>query len=74
MGAQIQSKTQMSEPIDEERLETIRQMAKDEFTVDGDLEFDEEAKVSEGNDNGAYVQAWKWVSFANTPFDKKPKA
>lgn len=28
----------------------------------GDLEFDDHACVSKGSDNGAYVQAWIWVS------------
>ena len=39
--------------------------------ADGDIEFDEEATVSEGDGNGAYVQAWVWVSFADTPLDKE---
>ena len=26
--------------------------------------------VSEGDDNGAWVKAWVWVSFADTDFDK----
>jgi hypothetical protein len=29
-----------------------------------------EENVSEGDDNGAWVKAWLWVSFENTPFDK----
>lgn len=33
-------------------------------------EVDDDAKVSEGDDNGAYVQAWVWVSFAGTALDK----
>lgn len=28
---------------------------------DGDLEFDDNAVVSKGEDAGAYVQGWKWV-------------
>ena len=28
---------------------------------DGDLEFDENAKVSISEDGGAYVQCWKWI-------------
>lgn len=39
-----------------------------------DLQIDEDALVSEGDDNGAYVQAWVWVSFEGTPFDKEPGA
>jgi hypothetical protein len=26
--------------------------------------------ISEGDDNGAYVLGWRWVSFAGTEFDK----
>jgi hypothetical protein len=29
---------------------------------DGDLEFDDDAAVSLGDDDGAYVMCWKWVS------------
>lgn len=35
------------------------------------LEIGAAAKVSEGGDNGAYVQAWMWVSFEGTPLDKE---
>lgn len=27
--------------------------------------------VSEGEDNGCYVQAWAWVNFEDTPLDKE---
>jgi len=39
---------------------------------DGELELDNNAKVSEGDDNGAYVQVWMWVPFDGTPLDKNP--
>lgn len=29
---------------------------------DGDLEFDDNAKVSISDDGGAYVQCWKWIA------------
>ena len=29
---------------------------------DGDLEVDDGAVVSKGNDAGAYVMCWKWIS------------
>ena len=35
--------------------------AQENFHRDGDLEFDENAKVSIGEDSGAYVQCWKWI-------------
>lgn len=31
---------------------------------------DAHVMVSEGDDNGAYVRAWVWVSFAGTSLDK----
>ena len=34
------------------------------FVRDGDLEMDAKAEVSVGDDPGAYVQVWKWVSNA----------
>jgi hypothetical protein len=46
-------------------------MAKDEYEgYDGDIQVDGNAVVSHGEDNGAYVQAWVWVSFDGTRFDK----
>lgn len=48
------------------RNDQIRAMAKDQFEEEGDLELDEGAVVSEGDDNGAYVQMWKWVDFSGT--------
>ena len=51
----------------------IAKLAREEHQVDGEVEIDVDyAKVSEAEpneDNGAYVQAWVWVSFADTPFD-----
>jgi len=38
---------------------------------EGELEIDDNAKLSEGDDNGTYVQAWVWVSFADTELDKE---
>jgi hypothetical protein len=35
--------------------------AKDEWHRDGEIEIDDDAIVSE-SDEGAYVQAWVWVS------------
>ena len=37
---------------------------------EGELEFDDDAIASEGDDNGAYLQAWVWVDFGGTNFDK----
>jgi hypothetical protein len=38
-----------------------RQYAQENLHRDGEQEFDESAKVSMGDDDGAYVQAWIWV-------------
>lgn len=39
-----------------------------------DIDFDENmAAISEGDDNGAYVQAWLWVDFSCTELDKSVK-
>ncbi len=35
----------------------------DDFACDG-------AIISEGDDNGAFVMCWQWVSFAGTDLDK----
>ena len=52
------------------REEKIRQLAKDEYEVEGEIEIDSNATLSEGDDKGCYVSAWVWVSFADTEFDK----
>jgi hypothetical protein len=52
------------------RMGAIREMARAQRHRDGEVEIDENAVVSEGDDNGAYVQAWVWVDFSGTPLDK----
>jgi hypothetical protein len=57
----------------EERRVKIVAHAKDTYGS-GNLEFDDNAEVSESDDpqeNGAYVQCWKWVPFTRTEFDKE---
>lgn len=54
---------------DEAREKAIRELAEAHVT-EGELEIDDGATISEGDDNGAYVQAWVWVSFVGTPLDK----
>ncbi len=39
-------------------------------TKDEEFECDNSI-ISEGDDNGAYVLGWRWVSFENTKFDKE---
>lgn len=60
-----------STPAERDRLARIRDLAK-EHESEGDLELDEDAVVSEGEDNGAYVQMWKWIDFSGTEFCKDP--
>ena len=43
-------------------VKQYREAAKRFHHVEGECEIDEGAKVSKGNDEGAYVQAWVWVS------------
>ena len=57
---------------EEQRRQAIVAMARDEYQRDGEVEVDDNAKLSEGDDNGTYVQAWVWVSFAETELDKEP--
>lgn len=49
----------------EETLDTNNQKylryAQENLHEDGDLEFDDDAAVSAGCDEGAYVMCWKWV-------------
>ena len=54
------------------RRKAIVELAIDQHHVDGEVEVDANAEVSEGEDNGAYVQAWVWVDFSGTQFDKEP--
>jgi hypothetical protein len=53
------------------REEYIRDLAKQQHHHDGECEIDHNAVISEGDDNGAYVQAWVWVEFAGSQLDKE---
>ena len=39
----------------------FRSRARKLYHQDGQIEIDSDARVSMGDDNGAYVQAWVWV-------------
>jgi len=55
-----------------EREQEIRELALDQW-IDSSEEINidlDDAKVSEGDENGAWVSAWLWVSFKGTDFDK----
>lgn len=53
----------------EQRDDVIRKLAYT-YQKDGELEIDEGAVISEGDDNGAYVASWVWVDFSGTELDK----
>jgi hypothetical protein len=57
--------------LDDPRREQIVEMAIGTLAREGAIEFDDDAIVSEGSDNGAYVEGWIWLSFSGTPLDKE---
>lgn len=64
--------TSQAEDTDElNRRLAIVELAREEYEREGELEIDDNAKLSEGSDNGAYVASWVWMSFAGTRFDKE---
>jgi hypothetical protein len=74
-----QWRCQLGQYSDEQYLAAARAA----FQDDGDLEFDEgelpESRVSQGDDPGAYVLAWKWVedgtvaTVLNVPYIDPPE-
>ena len=54
----------------EERRFGIIELARQQRQEEGLVEIDDSAVLSEGNDNGCYVQAWVWVDFSGTKFEK----
>lgn len=54
-----------------ERDQQILALARERLASDGEVELDEDAVVSEGDENGAYVQGWLWVSFDGTELSKE---
>lgn len=54
-----------------DRRESIVKLAQSIWHEDGAIEIDDTAQVSEGFDNGAYVQAWVWVDFEDTELSKE---
>lgn len=53
------------------RNQRIKQLAREQHQSDGECEIDDNALISEGDDNGTYVQAWVWVDFSGTDLDKE---
>ena len=58
----------------EERRADLVTMAKRKLEEPGELEINDDAEVSEGGDNGCYVQAWVWLDFAGTAYDKEEES
>jgi hypothetical protein len=42
----------------------FRTRAQELYNVDGEIEVDDNARISRGNEKGAYVEAWVWVASA----------
>lgn len=58
--------------ICDSRRAAIVAYAKGHYEIEGELEFHDDAPVSEQREeNGAYVQASYWVPFHGTEFDKE---
>ena len=55
---------------EDRRLEII-ELAREQREIEEAVEIDNNALLSEGNENGCYVAAWVWVDFAGTTFDKE---
>jgi hypothetical protein len=51
------------------REQEIRALAGDQYGSD-EIEIDADARISEGDENGAFVRAWVWVDFSGTELDK----
>jgi hypothetical protein len=60
----------MASRTNDRRARAIIRMARQQYHRDGAIEIEAHADINEGDDNGAYVQAWVWVSFAGTAYDK----
>ena len=56
-----------------ERADYIIGLARKEFSLNRDVISIDigETQISEGSDNGAWVRAWVWVDFSDTPLDKE---
>ena len=52
------------------RHASIVAMAHEQYHMDGVCEIDQGSGIVESGGNGCYVQAWVWVDFAGTPYDK----
>ncbi len=60
----------VEEHLNDPCRQRILEHARATLAREGELEFDDDAVASEGDDNGAYLQAWAWVDFAGANLDK----
>jgi hypothetical protein len=60
----------VEEHLSEPRRQNILELGRATLAREGELEFDDDAIASEGDDNGTYLQAWVWVDFSGTNLDK----
>lgn len=65
------TETTIDGPTEEQqRTQAILDIASDQCLFNDECELDETIAISEGDDNGAFVRAWVWVSFDGTSLDK----
>lgn len=55
----------------EARRVALIEMARQEYSDSATVQIDDSAQLSEGLDNGVFVQAWVWVPLAGTQYDKE---
>ena len=63
LGAELQAK--LDDEAANKEVHAQYRSAAQERQEDGELEVDDDAVVSVGDDPGAYVMAWKWVPAEN---------
>ena len=49
----------------------VLELAEEQHADMGQCEIDSDALISDGGDNGAYVEAWVWVDFSGTDLDRE---
>jgi hypothetical protein len=64
----------VEEHVNDPRRQRILELARSTLAREGELEFDDDAVASEGDENGAYLHAWAWVDFSGTSLDKNQPA
>lgn len=73
LEAKSPDKTDRNCGFSDEDAAKLRQYARDQYCEEGSIEIDDIAQISDsssaGGDEGAYVQAWVWVSFADAGVD-----